>query len=106
MSLDEATLEKYVDAQLRPAGLSDAQLARVRDGVLRLYKLGITPSSVFPHGIIVNDAATVHADLDVTSLGKLFESLAKHPGGALEQLEVFPKGIPVVDGFAARIHLR
>ena len=106
MALDEKAIEKYVDAQLKPAGLSEAQLARVRDGVLQLYKLGVKPNSVFPYGIILNDAATVHADLDTVSLGRLVEWLGTQPGGALERFEVFPKGIPVVDGFATRIRLR
>jgi hypothetical protein len=106
MPLDEESLGKFVDAHLKPAGLSDAQLGRVRDGVLRLYRLGIRPHSVLTNGIVVNDSATVHADLDVASLGKLMDWLGKQSGGEFGRIEVFPKGIPTVDGFATRIQLR
>jgi hypothetical protein len=102
----EKALATYVESQLKPAGLSDAQIVRVKDGLARLVKLGVKPTSVFPVGIIVNDGAVVHADLDGKGLGDLVAGLGQQPGGAIERFEVFPKGIIAVDGFSTRIRVR
>lgn len=103
---EEKTLESYVVEQLKPAGLSEAQIARVQDGVSRLVKLGVKPTSVFPFGIIVNDGAVLNADLDAAGLTALVTGLGKQPGGSIERFEVFPKGIIAVDGFSTRIQVR
>jgi hypothetical protein len=98
-SIDKAVLDG-----LKHSGLNKQNLAELVRIIGTINASGVRPIKVLPNGIPTVDGVTVNANINAGQLDTLVGLLTTLP--RLDNIRVFPKGIPVIDNFEVGLEFR
>jgi hypothetical protein len=99
-----SSIESELMRQLQHGGLDKEHLASIVKTLDGFQQQGLKIEKVLTKGIPRPDSVEVHSTLTAANLASIVDLLKR--GGQIEQVIVFPRGIPVFENFLTQITVR
>lgn len=97
----KSSVEETLMNSLRYSGLDRTHLMELMSAI---SKLGLRPTRGFPYGIPYVEGIEIEATLNAKSLGSLISKITA--ANRVDNIRIFPKGIPNPQVFDAKIQFR